>query len=86
MAKAYAKLSLSISDFENQIVVNPGVAKVKKQVDSCNDPYVVMALSYLALFSDVPIVIKNVKCVYNLYADFFNDLKGIGVKVEFIYD
>lgn len=86
MAKAYAKLSLSISDFENQIVVNPGVAKVKKQVDSCNDPYVVMALSYLALFSEVPVVIKNAKCVYNLYADFFNDLKGIGVKVEFIYD
>lgn len=86
MARVFNKLSISYSDFENQIVINPSVVDTKKQVESGNDPYVVIALSYLALLSNAPIVIRNVKCVFDLYADFFEDLKKLGAKIEFIYD
>lgn len=86
MAKAFTKLSISYFDFENQIVINPSVVKQKNQVESGNDPYVVIALSYLALLSEAPIIIRNVKCVLDLYSDFFDDLKKLGAKVEFIYD
>lgn len=86
MLKAFTKLSISCSDFEKEIVVNPGIVSEKKQVESGNDPYVVIALSYLALLSKAPIVIRNVDCVFNLYSDFFNELKKIGAKVEFIYN
>ena len=86
MARVFNKLSISYSDFENQIVINPSVVDTKKQVESGNDPYVVIALSYLALLSNAPIVIRNVKCVFDLYSDFFEDLKKLGAKIEFIYD
>ena len=86
MAKAFAKLNISYSDFEKEIVVNPCEVNVKKQVDSGNDPYVVMAISYLALLSNAPIVIRNIECIFNLYSDFFNDLKKLGAKIEFIHD
>ena len=86
MAKAFNKLSIPCSDFEKEIVVNPAIVEEKRQVESGKDPYIVIALSYLALLSKAPIVIKNVDCVFNLYSDFFNELKSIGAKVEFIHN
>lgn len=86
MSKAFNKLSIQHSSFENEITVKPTTVVDKQQVESGNDPYVVIALSYLALLSNTPIIIKNVSCIFDLYADFFNDLKKIGAKVEFIYD
>lgn len=86
MAKAFTKLKLDFSAFESEIVVQPCKIKEKKQVDSENDPYVVIALSYLAILSDYPIVIRNADCVYNVNKDFFKMLMNYGVVIDFIYD
>ena len=86
MSKAFTKLNITHSSFESEIVVNPANVTIKKQVDSYNDPYVVMALSFLALVSKSPIIIRNIDCVFNIYQDFFNDLKKIGAVIEFIHN
>ena len=86
MAKAFSKLKLDFSAFDSEIVIQPCKIKEKKQIESENDPYVVMALAYLALLSDYPIVIRNADCIYNINKDFYNMLSRYGANIEFIYD
>ena len=86
MSKIFTKLGISNSSFESEVFINPCVVKEKKQVDCENDPYVAMALSILAVLSEVPIVIKNAQCVYSINRDFYKNLSKLGVLIDFIYD
>ncbi len=86
MSRIFTKLNLAYSSFENEVIIHPGKVKEKKQVDCEKDPYVAMAITYLAILSDVAIVIKNADCVYNIYENFFNDLRRYGVEIDFIYN
>lgn len=86
MQKAFNKLSLDVSESDSEISITPCKVSKKKQVECLSDPYVVIALSILALLSEFPIIIKNIDCIFDKYADFFEDLKQIGAKVEFIHN
>lgn len=86
MQKAFNKLSLDVSESDSEISIAPCKVSKKKQVECLSDPYVVIALSILALLSEFPIIIKNIDCIFDKYADFFEDLKQIGAKVEFIHN
>lgn len=48
-----------------------------------NDHRIVMALSVLASSSEVPVYIHGAEAVSKSYPDFFRDLSGTGVKVEY---
>ena len=82
----FTKLSINNSSFDSEVVITPCKVKEKKQVDCENDPYVAMAISMLAIMSDVPIVIKNAQCVYSINRDFYKMLTKFGVVIDFIYD
>lgn len=86
LSKIFTKLGLDYSSFENEVIIHPSKVKEKKQIDCENDPYIAMAITYLAILSDVPIIIKNADCIYNLYDNFFNDLKRYGVLIDFIHN
>ena len=82
----FNKLDLPYYCYANEIVVKPKKVSAKKQVDCKKDPYVAIAISFLALLSDYPIIIKNADCVLNIYKDFYKNLKEYGATVEFIHD
>ncbi len=86
MSKIFTKLNLEFAAIDNTIIIHPGKVIFKKQVDCEKDPHVAMALSLLALLSNEPIIIYNADCIYDIYLDFFNDLKKYGAKIEFIND
>ena len=86
MQRIFAKLNIDVTTYEREVIVSPSKVQIKKQVDCENDPYVAMAISVLALLSNVAIVIKNVDCVFDIYKDFFNDLKRYGAVIEFIHN
>ena len=86
MSRIFTKLSINNSSFDSEVVITPCKVKEKKQVDCENDPYVAMAISMLAIMSDVPIVIKNAQCVYSINRDFYKMLTKFGVVIDFIYD
>ena len=86
MESIFSKLKLGYSYFNNEILIHPSKVSMKKQVDCENDPYVVMAISFLALLSDYPIVIKNADCIFDINKDFFKDITSYGAKIEFIHD
>lgn len=84
--KVFYKLDLPYYCYKNEIVVKPNKVKEKKQVDCKKDPYVAIAISFLALLSDCPIVIKHAECVLDIYKDFYDNLKEYGATVEYIHD
>ncbi|MDY2888234.1 MAG: hypothetical protein SOU19_01550 [Candidatus Caccosoma sp.] len=58
----------------------------KAQVDCQNNPYVLMALTYLGLLGNTPVVIRNADCIYSKNYNFYDYLKEKGAKIEFIND
>lgn len=86
MTKVFTKLKLDYTTFENEIMIHPKKVEKKVQVDCENDPYIAMALAYLGLLSDVPIVIKNIECIYSIDKNFFKMLKTLGAVIEFIHN
>jgi len=86
MTRVFTKLKLDYTTFDNEIMIHPSKVRNKVQVDCENDPYVVMALTMLGLLSDVPIVIRNVDCIFNIYKNFFDMLKQLGAVIEFIHN
>lgn len=86
MEKAFKKLNISCTLKNHNLRVNVNDVIVKKQVDCQNNPYALMALTFMGLLGKVPIVIKNADCIYNKNYDFYNYLKKIGAKIEFIND
>lgn len=86
MQKIFTKLNIDVATYEREVIVSPSKVQIKKQVDCENDPYVAMAISILALLSNVAIVIKNVDCVFDINANFFKDLKCYGAVIEFIHN
>ena len=78
--------NIDVTTYEREVIVSPSKVQIKKQVDCENDPYVAMAISILALLSNVAIVIKNVDCVFDINANFFKDLKRYGAVIEFIHN
>lgn len=86
MTRVFTKLKLDYTTFDNEIMIHPSKVCNKVQVDCENDPYVVMALTMLGLLSDVPIVIRNVDCIFNIYKNFFDMLKQLGAVIEFIHN
>lgn len=51
-------------------------------VDSYGDHRIAMSMAVLALFSDKPLTIKNVRCIETSYPGFWDDLKRLGGHVE----
>lgn len=84
MANIFSKLKLEYSIIDNQIIIHPSQVTFKKQVDCENDPYVAIAIAMLAMLSKEPIIIRNVECVFEIYKNFFEDLKLYGANIEFI--
>ena len=84
MSSVFSKLGLEFSDLEDEIYIQPKKVTQKVQVDCKGDPYVVMAISLLAMVSCFPIVIRNAECIYNIDEDFFVNIRNIGVKVDLI--
>lgn len=86
MKKVFTKLGINCVEYESEITLKPSKVNKKQQVDCKGDPYVALAITFLALLSEVPIIIRNVSCVYNIYLDAFNVIKDLGAKIEFIHD
>ena len=86
LTNAYKKLGIQVKQEDDQVIIQPNKVSVKKQVESDGNPYIVKALSYLALFSEAPIVIRNAESIYSIDTNFFDYLKKLGAVVELIYD
>lgn len=82
----FTKLELPYSFIANDVVIKHGSVNIKKQVETNKNPYVVMALSYLALLSNSPIIIKDAQAVYSINDKFFEQIKELGGKVELIHN
>lgn len=86
MTKIFTKLKLNYALLENELIIKTSKVEEKKQVESGNDPYIVMAITILALLSEVPIVIKNAECINEINSEFFEDLRSYGAEIEYIHD
>jgi len=53
-------------------------------VPSFNDHRICMAMAVMATLVDNPVIVKEAECVKKSYPDFFEDLKKIGIKVEYL--
>ena len=86
MKAIFKKLGIETKEYDSEIVISPAVVTNKCQVDCKNNPYVALAIIFLALLSKAPIVIRNVDRIFYIYADAFNNIKDLGAKIEFIHD
>lgn len=88
MSRIFSKLKLNYAAFEDENIIRVSPSRVQeiKQVDCEDDPIVVMAITMLALLSDVAIVIRNAECIDEINRDFFEKLKSYGAVIEYIHD
>ena len=88
MSRIFSKLKLNYAAFEDENIIRVSPCRVQeiKQVDCEDDPIVVMAITMLALLSDVAIVIRNAECIDEINRDFFEKLKSYGAVIEYIHD
>lgn len=86
MKSIFKKLGIETKEYDSEIVVSPAVVKEKCQVDCKHNPYVALAIIFLALLSEAPIIIRNVDRIFYNYADAFNNIKDLGAEIEFIHD
>jgi 3-phosphoshikimate 1-carboxyvinyltransferase len=82
LQEEFGKLWIRIDLEGDQMIVNPS-KPTGGLVDARNDHRIAMALSILALNASEPVTISGVECVSKSYPMFFEDLKNLGVKVEF---
>ncbi len=77
-------LGAKVTDYGNELVIN-GVKRLKGgTVDSMGDHRVVMALAVVACRCLEPVVIKNAEAVRESYPRFFDDLRALGGRAEWI--
>lgn len=86
MKDIFDKFGVQYTINEKEIMIHALKIDKKYQVDCQNNPYVVIALTMLALLSKHPIIIKNVDCIYNYNQVFFDDLLALNAKIEFIHN
>lgn len=86
MLKNLKKLQIDYELNEDELTINPKIIEKKEQLESNFDPLVVMALTTLAIVSKTPLIIKDCQCINYEYADYFNILKQVNVKIEFIHN
>ena len=78
MKAIFKKLGIETKEYDSEIVISPAVVTNKCQVDCKNNPYVALAIIFLALLSKAPIVIRNVDRIFYIYADAFNNIIDLG--------
>lgn len=77
-------LGAKVTDYGNELVIS-GVKRLKGgTVDSMGDHRVVMALAVVACSCLDPVVIKNADAVRESYPRFFDDLRALGGRAEWI--
>lgn len=86
MEKALHLLNINVMRNGQIVTIVPNRKTKKMQVDSCNDKQIILALSYLALFLQEPLIIKNVDSILASNNEFFDFLKKTGAKIELIHD
>ena len=86
MKAIFKKLGIETKEYDSEIVISPAVVTNKCQVDCKNNPYVALAIIFLALLSKAPIVIRNDDRILYIYSDAYNNIKDLGAKIEFIHD
>lgn len=86
MRKNLTKLKVEFEIIEDEITIFPKKITNKVQLESGNDPYIIVALTVLAIVAEAPMIIKNVESIANIYEKFFEKLKLNNVKIEMIHD
>ena len=86
MKLIFKKLGIETKEYDSEIVVSPNKVSKKAQVDCKHNPYVALAIIFLALLSETPIIIRNVEVIYHIYGEAFDNIKRLGGKIEFIHD
>lgn len=86
MQKALSKMNIECSLKHQNLSISVSDNVKKAQVDCQNSPYVLMALTYLGLLGNTPIVIRNADCIFSKNYKFYDYLKEKGAKIEFIND
>ncbi len=77
-------LGAKVTDYGNELVIT-GVKRLKGgTVDSMGDHRVVMALAVVACRCQEPVIIKNVEAVRESYPRFFDDLRALGGRAEWL--
>ncbi len=77
-------LGAKVTDYGNELVID-GVKRLKGgTVDSMGDHRVVMALAVVACRCQEPVIIKNAEAVRESYPRFFDDLRALGGRAEWL--
>lgn len=84
MINILLKCGALIEEYEDYIIVKPRKLNISGKFDSFNDHRILMSLVVLGTMSDDYIAVQNIECVKKSYPTFFDDIKKVNVKYEFI--
>lgn len=84
MISILLKCGAWIEEYEDYIIIRPRKLNISGKFDSFNDHRILMSLVVLGTMAEDYIVVQNIECVKKSYPTFFNDIKKVNVKYEFI--